>query len=40
MIDLGGARKVSKVVIDWVAGRYATAYDIQVSNDGAGLEHP
>ena len=35
MIDLGRERKVSKVVIDWAAGRYATAYDIQVSNDGA-----
>ena len=24
MIDLGRERKVSKVVIDWAAGRYAT----------------
>ena len=34
MIDLGTERKISKVVIDWAAGRYATAYNIQVSADG------
>ncbi len=34
MIDLGQERKISKVVIDWEANRYAASYNIEVSPDG------
>lgn len=34
MVDLGQNRSISKVVIDWEAGRYGTSYNIQVSKDG------
>jgi len=33
MVDLGRMRKISKVVIDWEANRYAAAYKIMVSED-------
>ena len=38
MVDLGQARNISKVVIDWEASRYAAAYDIQVSEDGQNFK--
>lgn len=34
MVDLGTERNISKVVIDWAAGRYATKYNIQTSLNG------
>lgn len=34
MVDLGQERKISKVVIDWEANRYAASYNIEVSSDG------
>lgn len=34
MVDLGQTRKISKVVIDWEAKRYADSYKILVSEDG------
>lgn len=34
MVDLGQARTIQKVVIDWEANRYAASYKIQVSDDG------
>lgn len=34
MIDLGRERKISKVVIDWEANRYAASYRIEASSDG------
>ncbi len=34
MVDLGQARDISKVTIDWDESRYAAAYDIEASMDG------
>lgn len=33
MVDLGRVRTVNQVVIDWEASRYASSYEIQVSED-------
>lgn len=38
MVDLGRIRNISKVVIDWEASRYASAYKIMVSEDGKSFK--
>ena len=37
MVDLGCVRNISKVVIDWEANRYASAYKIMVSENGTNF---